>query len=261
MKLEPVLPNEFTNKMLRKNDEEKVDFGAYFKPYIDQAVNFAVGPYFWFIPDQTDMTIVAASENTRQLSPYNPEEWIGQDANFWASNIHPDDRHYVLSAALLSAEINESYAREKSDKIRMNIYCRMLDANSNFRWVLIQFPNRYFNAENRVASTWVMITDLGHLKNNIAHMMTVIDTTNNVNQYFSVSLQTKELTAIDLPKITKREQEILQLMARGLNSPEIAKELFISNLTVEQHKRNLRKKTGSKTSAELMAFVCKNNLF
>ncbi len=261
MKLKPVLPNEFTNKMLRNNEEEKVDFGAYFKPYIDQAVNFAVGPYFWFIPDQATMTIVAASENTRQLSPYKPEEWVGQDANFWANNIHPDDRYYVLSAALLSAEINESYTREKSDKIRINIYCRMLDANSSYRWVLIQFPNRYFNAENRIASTWIMITDLGHLKSNINHMMTVIDTSNNENQYFSVSLQTKELNPIDIPQITKREQEILQLMARGLNSPEIAKELSISHHTVEQHIRNLRQKTGSKTSASLMNFVCKYNLF
>jgi DNA-binding CsgD family transcriptional regulator len=261
MELKPVLPNEFTSKMLRANEAVKVDYAAYFKPYIEQAVNFAVGPYFWFIPDQANMTIVAASENTKQLSPYKPAEWVGQDANFWANNIHPDDRYYVLSASLLSAEITESYSRERSDKIRINIYCRMLDANSNYRWVLIQFPNRYFNAENRVASTWIMITDLGHLKSNISHMMTVIDTSNNENQYFSVSLQTKELSAIDIPQITKREQEILQLMARGLNSPEIAKELFISHYTVEQHKRNLRQKTGSKTSASLMSFVCTNNLF
>jgi DNA-binding CsgD family transcriptional regulator len=261
MQLKPLSPSEFTGKMLRSKEPKKVDYAAYFKPFIEQAVNFAVGPYFWFIPDQTDMTIVAASENTKQLSPYKPTEWVGQDANFWANNIHPDDRYYVLSAALLSAEINESYTRERSDKIRINIYCRMLDAKSNFRWVLIQFPNRYFNAENRIASTWIMITDLGHLKSNIAHMMTVIDTSNNENQYFSVSLQTKELTAIDIPQITKREQEILQLMARGLNSPETAKELFISHYTVEQHKRNLRQKTGSRTSAELMSFVCKHNLF
>jgi DNA-binding NarL/FixJ family response regulator len=137
----------------------------------------------------------------------------------------------------------------------------MLDTNSNYRWVLIQFPNRYFNDENRIASTWIMITDLGHLKSNIAHMMTVIDTSNNENQYFSVSLQTKELSSIDIPQITKREQEILQLMARGLNTPEIAKELIVFHYTVEQHQRNLRQKTGTKTSASLMSFVCKNNLF
>jgi DNA-binding CsgD family transcriptional regulator len=261
MQLKPVQPDEFTHKMLRTNDLAKVDYAAYFKPYIEQAVNFAIGPYYWFIPDQANMTIVAASENTKQLSPYKPEEWVGQDAIFWANNIHPDDRYYVLSASVLAAEINESYTRERSDKIRINIYCRMLNAKSNYRWVLIQFPNRYFNAENRIASTWIMITDIGHLSTNINHMMTVIDTSNNENQYFSVSLETKKLNAIDIPKITKREQQVLQLMARGLNSPAIAKELLISHYTVEQHKRNLREKTSTRTSAELMNFVCKNNLF
>lgn len=260
MDLKPIMPEEFTSNMLRKKNLA-VDYATYFKPSIAQAVNFAIGPFFWFIPDQASMKIVAASENTKQLSPYHPYEWVGQDAAFWAENIHPDDRYYVLAASMLSAEINEGYEREKSDKIRVNIYCRMMDAESKFRWVLIQFPNRYFNDENRITSTWVMITDMGHLKNNVAQMMTIIDTNNNENQYFSVSVQTKKITEIEIPKITKREQEILQLMARGLNSPQIAKELFISHYTVEQHKRNLRQKTATKTSAELMNFVCKNNLF
>ena len=261
MELTPIMPEEFTNNMLRKEQNLSIDYEAYFKPFIAQAVNFAIGPFFWFIPDQATMKIVAASNNTKQLSPYYPNEWIGQDAEFWAENIHPEDRYYVLSAAMLSAEINESYDRQKSDKIRVNIYCRMLNATRDYRWVLIQFPNRYFNAENRITSTWVMIIDIGHLKNNVTQMMTVIDTSDNENQYFTVSVQTKKITEIDIPKITKREQEILQLMGRGLNSPQIATELFISHYTVEQHKRNLRQKTGTKTSAELMNFVCKNNLF
>lgn len=137
---------------------------------------------------------------------------------------------------MLAAEINESYTRERTDKIRNNIFCTMLDAKSNYRWVLIQFPNRCFNNENRIASTWIMITDLSHLKSNIYHMMILIDKRNDENQYFSISLQTKELRAIKIPQITKREQELLQLMSWGLNSPEIAKELFISNYTVKQHK-------------------------
>jgi DNA-binding CsgD family transcriptional regulator len=260
MELNPIMPEEFTNNMLRATNKS-IDYAAYFSPFIAQAVNFAIGPFFWFIPDQTNMKIVAASENTKQLSPFHPHEWIGQDAAFWAENIHPDDRYYVLAASMLSAEISESYEREKSDKIRINIYCRMLNAKSIYRWVLIQFPNRYFNDQNRITSTWVMITDLGHLNNSIVQMMTVIDTCNNEIQCFNVSLQTKKLTEIDIPKITKREHEILQLMARGLNSPQIAEHLFISHYTVEQHKRNLRQKTATKTSAELMNFVCKNNLF
>ncbi|MBP6430788.1 MAG: hypothetical protein KA319_03395 [Ferruginibacter sp.] len=259
--LQPLLPIDFTEKMLR-DTEEKVDYLAYFKPQINEAINFAIGPFFWFIPDQATMTIIAASENIHQLTPYKKNEWVGKDANFWASNIHPEDRYYVLSAAALAAELSEKYYREIDDKIRINIYCRMLDANYNFRWVLMQFPNRYYNKLNKICSTWVMITDLSHIGVFLnQNMMTVIDTSNDTNQYFSVSVENKELTSLALPHITKREQQVLQLMAKGLNSPAIAKELFLSYHTVEKHKRNLRVKTNTKTSAELMAFVCRHNLF
>ena len=70
-----------------------------------------------------------------------------------------------------------------------------------------------------------------------------------------------KLVNVALPNITKREQDILQLMAKGYNTPQISKELNIAYNTVENHKRNLRAKTNTKTSAELMNFVCNNNLF
>ena len=49
-------------------------------------------------------------------------------------------------------------------------------------------------------------------------------------------------------------------MIRGFNTPQISQQLFISYYTVENHKRNLRKKTQTKTSSELIAFIIKYNL-
>ena len=43
-------------------------------------------------------------------------------------------------------------------------------------------------------------------------------------------------------QLTPREIEIFQLLAMGLNNPEIAKKLFISRRTVEQHRKNIRSK-------------------
>jgi len=42
--------------------------------------------------------------------------------------------------------------------------------------------------------------------------------------------------------LSKREKEILKLVALGKNSGEISKELFISTLTVNAHRRNIKKK-------------------
>ncbi|MDR7127915.1 DNA-binding NarL/FixJ family response regulator [Algoriphagus sp. 4150] len=46
----------------------------------------------------------------------------------------------------------------------------------------------------------------------------------------------------DIPAVTRREKEILSLLASGLNSGEIGEKIFISPLTVESHRRNLLQK-------------------
>lgn len=46
-----------------------------------------------------------------------------------------------------------------------------------------------------------------------------------------------------------------------LNTPQIAEKLNVSYYTVENHKRNLRIKTKTKTSGELIKFAIDNNLF
>lgn len=46
----------------------------------------------------------------------------------------------------------------------------------------------------------------------------------------------------DIPVVTRREQEVLALLAQGLSSVEIGTQIFISPATVESHRRNLLKK-------------------
>lgn len=60
--------------------------------------------------------------------------------------------------------------------------------------------------------------------------------------------------------ITKREKEILQLMAEGMNNKEIADSLFVSERTIIGHKSNLLAKTGCKNTIGLLAYAIKNKL-
>jgi DNA-binding NarL/FixJ family response regulator len=45
-----------------------------------------------------------------------------------------------------------------------------------------------------------------------------------------------------VPSVTRREKEVIQLLAEGLNGPQIAEKLFLSPYTVETHRKNLFKK-------------------
>lgn len=48
--------------------------------------------------------------------------------------------------------------------------------------------------------------------------------------------------AIQAPVLTRREKEILNLLNEGLTGPQIAKQLFLSPLTIETHRKNLMQK-------------------
>jgi DNA-binding NarL/FixJ family response regulator len=52
--------------------------------------------------------------------------------------------------------------------------------------------------------------------------------------------------------LSAREQEILQLVADGLTTAEIAEKLYTSPRTVETHRQNIMEKTGAKNTAALI---------
>ena len=60
--------------------------------------------------------------------------------------------------------------------------------------------------------------------------------------------------------ITKREQDILELVCKGLSNFEISEKLFISERTVEKHKANLYAKTNTENALKLVLFAFKNDL-
>ena len=60
--------------------------------------------------------------------------------------------------------------------------------------------------------------------------------------------------------LTTREVEILKLVAKEFNSRQIAEILFISERTVETHRKNILKKTGASNLVGLIKYAFANNL-
>jgi DNA-binding NarL/FixJ family response regulator len=55
--------------------------------------------------------------------------------------------------------------------------------------------------------------------------------------------------------LSRREQEVLQLVANGLTTQQIADQLFTSRRTVETHRQNILEKTGAKNTAALVRYA------
>jgi DNA-binding NarL/FixJ family response regulator len=65
---------------------------------------------------------------------------------------------------------------------------------------------------------------------------------------------------VGLPKLTDRELEVLNLVARGLNNREIADKLFISENTVKNHVRNMLEKLQLHSRIEAVMYAVRQRL-
>lgn len=99
-------------------------------------------------------------------------------------------------------------------------------------------------------------------------ILEAIRSVNNGNQYIQKELQDK-LVAESLmlkkevgylPKLTRREKEILKYITDQFTTSEIAKELYISPKTVETHRLNMLQKLNVKNTAGLVKLAISNNL-
>ena len=94
-----------------------------------------------------------------------------------------------------------------------------------------------------------------------------IETVHAGNRYYGADVTNtlfdsidKSQKAVEHAELTKREVEVLKLIAQEYNTKEIADKLFISTHTVETHRKNLLSKLGVKNSAGLARYAAKNHL-
>ncbi|RYE79539.1 MAG: response regulator transcription factor [Myxococcales bacterium] len=73
-------------------------------------------------------------------------------------------------------------------------------------------------------------------------------------------MATEERPAVQAPRLTDRELEVLRLVARGLNNRAAAKELFISENTVKNHVRNILDKLQLHSRMEAVLYAVRENL-
>lgn len=81
-------------------------------------------------------------------------------------------------------------------------------------------------------------------------------------KYFSTEVTTAilsqnrdKMATITTSQLTKREREIIQLIASGLSNPAIAEQLFLSTDTVKTHRKNIMRKLDVNNTAQLVKYA------
>lgn len=85
-------------------------------------------------------------------------------------------------------------------------------------------------------------------------LMEAIEAVAKGNTYLSdeAASSLRKYAVLEIPVITRREKEVLELIAEGMTNNEIAAKLFISTTTVDTHRKNLLAKFDVKNTASLI---------
>lgn len=80
-----------------------------------------------------------------------------------------------------------------------------------------------------------------------------------VTDFISRSVDEAEQAALG-ESLTRREQEVLELLADGLSNEDIAERLVISRHTVARHRENLMRKLGLHNRSELVKYAIRKGM-
>lgn len=98
------------------------------------------------------------------------------------------------------------------------------------------------------------------LKNEI---ITAIQTVVKGKTYVSQSVEEvlkKKKNNDSLPLLTKREKQVLELIAEGFTNPQIADKLFLDVTTINSHRKNMLTKYNLSNTAMLIKFAITHHL-
>lgn len=146
---------------------------------------------------------------------------------------------------------------------------RLIETNGDIKIIAISM----FNEES-------MVTEMlnngakGYILKNTGkdELIKAIETVHSGQTYFSKdvtqtimnslmkSRKKSAKTNAFLPKVSRREKEILKLIIEEYTTPEIAEKLFISLKTVETHRSSLLAKLNARNSAGLVRIAIENKI-
>lgn len=168
----------------------------------------------------------------------------------------------VVAEAEAGAEAIDRYRQHQPDVTLMDLRLPDMTGVDAIATIRQEFPNACI----MILTTYDTDEDIfrglqagakGYLLKNMktAQLLDAIRTVAAGQSYIPLEVGAKLVDRMSQPQLTRREQEVLQLMSHGKTNHEIAEELFISESTVKFHVNHLLSKlgTGDRTQAVLIA--------
>ncbi len=192
--------------------------------------------------------------NLQRLLGYAPEVFATGGAEFVRRLLHPADAGNLEKLKDRVGKFLLSVPPPQRVGYQCNYDYRLHKSDGTYRRLLEQSTVLCTDARGEITHLAATCTDITHWKKDEALTATVVSPTGDTCLLCTSADR-------ELPKhlvLSRREKEILGLIAAGYTSQQIAGRLFISLHTVNTHRRNLARKTKAKSASDLVRYAIAN---
>jgi DNA-binding NarL/FixJ family response regulator len=181
----------------------------------------------------------------------------------------------IIGTALNGTELLDAMYYDTPHLVLMDINMPEMDGIAATKRIKIKYPETkvlmltMYNTKDFITNVLESGADGYILKNTgKQELMIAINTVMNGGNYYSQEVTETIMRNISAPKpleinpdqLTKREKEIISMIAQELNTAEIAKTMHLSTNTVETHRKNIMQKLRVKNIAGIAIYAMKYGL-
>ncbi|WP_333638629.1 response regulator transcription factor [Tissierella praeacuta] len=189
---------------------------------------------------EKDITVIGQASN-------------GEEAFVMAMELNPD----IILLDINMPKLNGIEALKKFKDMGIKSKIIILTIHEDKEYILKTLKlgaNGYMLKDSSADSLIMGIRSVAKGENYIqSSVAELVNKSTNYDEYFNNSID-------KINSLTKREYEILILIAEGLNNKDIADSLYISEKTVKNHVSNIFKKLDLNDRVQAAIFAYKNNI-
>ena len=195
-------------------------------------------PAVFIVHDLKDMSVVYMSQRGLQILGTTLEAVRQLNSEYLNRYFNPEDARYYVPKILGLLE------RNNSDELIS--YFQQVRPSPNHEWAWYLSSSKILlrdcTGQPRLTMTLAMPVVTEH------PVATKVDRLLEENLFLHRHHDT-------FAALTRREKEVLRLMALGVNSTEIAQQLHISEATASTHRRNIRNKLNAQSPYDITRFA------
>lgn len=211
---------------------------------------FQAGNYYYIIFNMFKSELEFVDENVTGVLGYTQDEF---GIECLMDNIHPDDKAYFLNFEHRVVEFFKALPFDKAGKYKVQYDIRVKTKDNRYVRLLHQALQIDYDEKNYYR-TLSLHTDISHIKKEGEPCFSLIGLDGEPSYY---NIQDANLYTKSSNQFTKRERQILKCIVEGKGSKEIADELYISQHTVNVHRKNILFKASARTTVELVRMAIK----